>query len=243
MPAPPPAVGPHRPPSAIVDPEGPLMLRAPRVQDAVGMVEAKMESLSALKPFMRWAHGPQMLDMDYTRLAGAVADFWRGDDYVFVICDPGDEARVLGCIGLHRRAMNPQAVEMGYWVRSGVAGQGVCTRAAQALLVVAFEHMGFRRVQCGFDVANAASARVAAKVGFRVEGDLRGYGPAGDDAMRADGWAAVEVNRMTALSPGEARALPWYAATRARLVVQDWLGRVVADEGDSPRSRGTAAAE
>lgn len=226
-----PGIDAKHPPSAIVDPDGPLMLRAPRIEDAVALYDAKIESLAALKQFMAWAHGQHSIEQEYTRMSGAVGAFWRGDDFVFTICDPNDEARVLGCIGLHRRAMNPRAIEVGYWVRSGAAGKGICTRAARMLVVVAVEYMGFERVQCGYDIGNVASARVVERVGFRVEGDLRGYCATGDDAMRADGWAGTGVNRMTALDPTEARAQPWYAETRDRLVVRDWLGRI------SPRPR------
>ncbi|MEZ4431468.1 MAG: GNAT family N-acetyltransferase [bacterium] len=223
-----PGIDAKHPPSAIVDPEGPLMLRAPRITDALAVYEAKIESLAALRQFMAWAHGPQSVEQDYQRMSGAVGAFWRGDDFVFMMCDPADEARVLGCIGLHRRAMNPRAIEVGYWVRTGASGSGICTRAARMLVVVAVEHMGFVRVQCGYDVGNAASERVIEKVGFRAEGDLRGYYATGDDAMRADGWISRGINRMCALDPSEARAQPWYAATRDRLVVHDWLGRVAA---------------
>lgn len=219
-------VRPDRPPSRIVDPAGPIELRAPEVQHAGPLVEAIDESLPALKQFMPWAHLPHGVDEQYTRLAGVVAAFWRGEDYNFHLFDPRTD-RLLGCMGLHRRAMNPRAIEMGYWVRTRAAGEGVCTRAARALLVVAYEHFGLRRVQCGYDAANAASARVAAKVGYRVEGRLVGYGPAGDEAMRADGWVADEVNVMCALQAEEARALPWYAEVRDRVEIYDWLGRRV----------------
>lgn len=219
-------VRPDRPPSRIVDPEGPLELRAPEVRHAPALVEAIEESLPALKRFMPWAHLPHGVDAQYTRLAGAVAAFWRGEDYNFHLFDPRTDTFV-GCIGLHRRAMNRHAIEMGYWVRTTAAGKGVCTRAARALLVVGYEHFGLRRVQCGYDAANAASGRVVAKVGYREEGRLVGYGPAGDDAMRADGWAGAEVNVMCALLADEARAQPWYAAVRDRVEVYDWLGHRV----------------
>lgn len=212
-----------RPPARIVDPQGPLELRAPEVWHAPALAEAIDESLPALEQFMPWAHRPHGVDEQYTRLAGVVAAFWRGEDYNFHLFDPRTET-LLGCIGLHRRAMNPAAIEMGYWVRTRAAGKGVCTRAARALIVVAMEHFGIRRMQCGYDAANVASGRVVAKVGYREEGRLVGYGPAGDAAMRADGWAADEVNVMCALHADEARALPWYAATRDRVEVYDWLG-------------------
>lgn len=219
-------VGQRRPPSKVLDPRGPLLLRAPEMTDVPSIVEAIAESVDALRAFMPWGHSPQTLDAQYARMPDVIAAYWRGDEYNLHLFDPAS-GRFLGCIGLHRRAMNPQALEIGYWVRTSATGCGVCTRAVEAALVLAFEHFGCVRVQCGFDTANAASARVNAKVGFRVEGDLRHYGPAGDDAMRANGWQADEVNRMTSLTADEARALPWYASTRERLEVIDWLGRPV----------------
>lgn len=221
------AVHQTRPPLRIVDPEGPLMLCAPQVQQAPALVEALDESLDALRRFMPWAHLPQTVDVQYARLTEVVGAYWRGDDYNLHIYDPRAPQRALGGVGLHRRTMNRQALEMGYWVRSGDAGRGVCTRAARMVLVLAIELFGCQRVQCGYDVGNLASARVAAKVGFEIEGDLRNFGPAGDDAMRANGWAGVGTNRMTALGPERARSQPWYPGLRDRLEVYDWLGRRV----------------
>lgn len=216
-----------RPPSRIVDPEGSIALCAPRLQDAGMLIEAIHESLAELKAFMPWAHLEQTVDGQYDRLVTACAAYWAGKDYTFHLFDPDEPGRLLGCVGLHRRAMNRAAIEIGYWVRTSAAGRGLCTRAVRALLVVGFEHLGFKRMQCGFDIDNAASARVNAKVGFTVEGDLKGYGPAGTDAMRADGWIAAEVNRMTSMDPEMARAQPWYGPTRDRLQVFDWMGRPV----------------
>lgn len=216
-----------RPPLRIVDPDGPLELRAPRVQDAPAVVEAIADSLAALKRFMPWVYTQQTVDVQYARLAGGVAQYWRGEDYVWHLCDPRAPDRMLGSIGLHRRAMNRRALEVGYWVRSGHDGQGLCTRALRMILVLTFEHFDCLRVQCGYDVANGASARVAEKAGFVVEGDLKDYGPAGDDAMRAEGWAGTGINRMTALDPERARSQPWYGATRDRLRFFDWRGQPV----------------
>ena len=212
-----------RPPSRVLDPEGGIALRAPAMTDIPAVVDAVHESLDALKAFMVWAHLENTVDSQYARMTGVIADFWRGQDYNFNVFT-ADGQRFLGCVGLHRRAMNARALEVGYWVRTSAAGRGICTRATRAIAVLAFEHFGCRRLQCGFDVANVASARVARKVGFTVEGDLRDYGPAGTDAMRADGFGCAGINRMTALSADDARAQPWYAATRDRLVVEDWLG-------------------
>lgn len=216
-----------RPPSKILDPEGPLMLCAPDVRQAHSAVEALHASLPALRGFMPFAHLNQTVDVQYTRLAQLTATYWTGKDYGLHLYDPAEPEVFLGSVGLHRRAMNPDALEIGYWVRTDRAGRGLCTRAARMAVVLCIEHFGCQRVQCGYDVANHASARVAEKAGFAVEGDLVGYGPRGTEAMRANGWLAAGVNRMAALDPARARAQPWYAPMVARLRWWDWMGREV----------------
>lgn len=218
------AVHSRRPPVEITDASSGLSLHAPRPQDAPALVDAITESLPELKRFMPWAHFENTVDSQYTRLAGLAAAYWRGDEYVLNVFE---DHRILGCIGLHRRAMNDRAVELGYWVRTSAAGRGVATLAGQMAVLMAFDLFDCRRVQCGYDTANVASARVAAKIGFRVEGDLVGYGPMGNDAMRADGWATDEVIRMTALMSDARSSLDWYPAVRERVRVRNWLGRLV----------------
>jgi len=219
------AVHQTRPPLRILDPDGPLAIRAPRVQDAPALVEAIEASVGALRGFMPFAHMAQTVDVQYTRLADVVANYWKGEDYHWNLADPREPGRILGCVGLHRRAMNRRSLEVGYWVRTGYEGRGLCTRAARMAVLLAIEYFGCQRVQCCYDINNRGSARVADKVGFVVEGELRGFGPAGDDAMRANGWDAADVIRMTALGPDDARSQPWYGPLRERLQVFDWLGR------------------
>lgn len=220
-----PAIHQHRPPARVLDPQGPLLLCAPRVQHAPATIEAIEISRPELRAFMPFAHLEQTVDTQYTRLAKVAADYWTGRDYIWHLFDPAAPDTLLGCVGLHRRTMNQHGLELGYWVRSDRAGRGLCTRAARMAVVIAFERFDCRRVQCGYDIANLGSARVAAKVGFAVEADLPNYGPAGTAQMRADGWRCREINRMTALDPAHARAQAWYAPLVARMQWWDWMDR------------------
>src|SRR5690606_33393810 len=75
--------------------------------------------------------------------------------------------------GLHRFDWAVRRFEIGYWVRTGAAGQGYATEAANALARYAFAALGARAVVIEHATGNDASARVIEKLGFEKEGVAR----------------------------------------------------------------------
>lgn len=75
-------------------------------------------------------------------------------------------------------AAGPRQAEVGYALHPDVSGRGLATEAADATLGLAFAAYGFHRVFARIDEENAASVRVAERLGMRnearlVENDLR----------------------------------------------------------------------
>ena len=75
---------------------------------------------------------------------------------------------MLGTFGLHRR-IGPDGIEMGYWIHADHAGRGYGTAAARALTPVALALPGITRVEIHCDAANAASAAIPRRLGYRLE--------------------------------------------------------------------------
>lgn len=111
------------------------------------------------------------------------------------------ESRWIGMVGLHRVDKGGSA-EIGFWMDAAARGHGYLTEAATAVVDFGFaEPLGLARIQWRAIVGNAASARVAQKLGFRYEGILRQG--LSDPRGRYDGWIA-------ALLPGDDRTpVPW----------------------------------
>jgi RimJ/RimL family protein N-acetyltransferase len=76
-------------------------------------------------------------------------------------------------------AMPPGVCELGIELASEIRGRGIGTEAV-SLLARHLLANGFSRVQASTDVDNAAMRRALEKAGFRLEGTLRRYMPAGD---------------------------------------------------------------
>jgi RimJ/RimL family protein N-acetyltransferase len=204
-----------------------LLLRPVQVADAPAIAAAISDSLPELRAFMPWAHLPQLdTESQYRRLAQLQNDYWLGRDHHLALLDE-TEGTLLGCFGLHPRALNPRALELGYWMWTPVTGRGLATLSARCLAILGFDYLGLERVQCGHDAANDASRRVVEKVGFQLEGKLRHFDVAPTEQSRAAGDRRSGVNLLYGLVRADLPALPWVPALRRQLQVFDWRGQPV----------------
>jgi RimJ/RimL family protein N-acetyltransferase len=164
---------------------GPLVLRRVAADDAGVIAAAVGASLEHLRPWMPWAT-PEAADLRTQLVRVAEADeLWKtGTGFIYVMIardsEPGGAPRepaghrgdprgeFVGTIGMHRRAAD-DAVEIGYWIASAKTRRGYATAAARALTPVALELSGARRVEIHCDEANAASAAIPRKLGYRLD--------------------------------------------------------------------------
>jgi ribosomal-protein-alanine N-acetyltransferase len=65
--------------------------------------------------------------------------------------------------------------QVGYWVDLGLAGRGVTPTAVALVADHCFDTVGLHRLEIAVRPENAASLRVAAKLGFRREGHAPRY--------------------------------------------------------------------
>ena len=80
--------------------------------------------------------------------------------------------RVVGHCGLLEKTVDGRAeVELVYVLARWAWGHGYATEAAAAVCKYAFEGLGLRRLVSLVDPPNAASLRVAARLGMRLKGE------------------------------------------------------------------------
>jgi ribosomal-protein-serine acetyltransferase len=154
-----------------------LVLEPIGPEHAEAMWTATEASLEELRRWMLWA-------VDATRegtetfAAEAEREWNEGTGFHFTINRDGD---LDGALGLEVRAPINRIGEIGYWIRSDRAGQGLVTEAAEAVVAFGFDVLGLYRVELRAGVGNRASQRVAEKLGFRLEGTLRKGCPGGPE--------------------------------------------------------------
>lgn len=144
-----------------------LEVRTWREADVPALAEAIESSLEHLRPFLPWVAQEPMADearadlvrgWEAARLAGGdvLYGVWRGD-------------RVVGGTGAHRRVAD-DGLEIGYWLRPEEIGRGTMTRVVARLTQALLALPGITHVEIRMDEANARSAGVPPRCGYRLVG-------------------------------------------------------------------------
>ena len=89
----------------------------------------------------------------------------------FAILDSG--GAIVGFAGIFGLDDPGAEGEIGYLVAAEARGQGIAGRSVALLTRWAFDELGLERIELRIDSANAASARVAERAGYRLDGVLR----------------------------------------------------------------------
>jgi RimJ/RimL family protein N-acetyltransferase len=162
-----------------------LVIRPWEPSDAAAAGEAVDSSLDHLRAWLDWAWtGPDTLEEVAELFEEFEGWFEHGENFVYGVY-ASDGSRVIGGTGLHPLA--PGVLEIGYWVRLDAVGQGLATEMAAAMTRIAFDHCGAERAELHIEPANAASVRVADKLGYEFHGVLHDWlGPIRPGAPRRD---------------------------------------------------------
>jgi RimJ/RimL family protein N-acetyltransferase len=134
--------------------------------DAPALQAALTSSEAHLRAWTPWVVDGKTPGLSLeARLVRHAADFAAGREWVYgMFLSTGE---VLGGCGLYPR-VGPRAVELGYWLSAGHTGRGLATRAAAALTDVAFSDATIDHVEIRCDPRNVPSARVPARLGYRI---------------------------------------------------------------------------
>ncbi|MBL4845797.1 MAG: GNAT family N-acetyltransferase [Planctomycetes bacterium] len=148
-------------------------LRCYRPDDGPALREATLESYAHLSPWMPWASERQTPE-EAERLVRQFQGRWLlATDFTAAVFGP--EGTLLGGTGFHLRGKGfaTRSAEVGMWIRSSAAGQGLGTRVLEAMLSWGFsDAWPWTRLTWHCDAQNLGSKRVAEKCGLRLEATL-----------------------------------------------------------------------
>ena len=162
----------------------------------------RLYEIRAIPEVTRWLTGRPASYQDYVerygtpeRLAStlviALGDTIIGDLFLGV-------GTPYSQVEVRERAEGSQAA-IGWLIDPAYVGQGYATEAAAEMLRICFEDLGLRRVVAGAFAGNAASLRVMAKIGMRIEGRIvrgslhrdLGWVDGVEAAVLAEEWRAI----------------------------------------------------
>ena len=162
-----------------------LLLRCPRAGDGALVHASVVESLDKLREFpasLPWAMEAPSVEQSEAYCQDARARFLARTSFPF-LAFLKEEATHVANLALHDVNWSVPKCEIGYWVRSSVAGRGLMTEAVAALATFGFHTLRMRRIQALPEAGNIRSCRVCERVGFVLEGTLRNYRIAPDGSL------------------------------------------------------------
>jgi len=155
------------------------LLRPPVPDDAPDYVDAVLESIPTLAPWMPWAHEEYSMAEALHWIDWCRQGWEERSRFAFSIVDAVSGAFVGGC-GLNQINDMHRFCNLGYWVRQSFQRRGAATEAIRALSAFAFTELSMGRVEITVAMGNAASLGAARKAGAVHEGVARNRLKQGD---------------------------------------------------------------
>jgi len=145
-----------------------MTIRRYRAADADALLEAVLESVDRVSPWLPWCHLAYSLEDSRVWIAHCEDAWQAATEYNFAIVD--EAGRLLGGCGLNQLRPEHRLANLGYWVRTSATGRGVATTAVRALADFAFRETDLVRLELVVAAGNETSHRVADRVGALREG-------------------------------------------------------------------------
>jgi RimJ/RimL family protein N-acetyltransferase len=139
--------------------------------DASAMSVAARESAADVSPWMPWCHSEYSVAEAAAWVRTTRDGHADGSMHDFAIID-ANGTYAGGCGVNHINRMDRFA-NLGYWVRSSLAGRGIAPAAVRQLISWTFANTTLNRIEIVAAVDNIRSQRVAEKVGAHRDAVLR----------------------------------------------------------------------
>jgi ribosomal-protein-serine acetyltransferase len=117
---------------------------------------------------MPWCNADYSIADSDTWITLCQKNWQSGADRDFGIFDV-NSGDLLGCVGINQINSTHNFGNLGYWVRASCAGRGVATNAARLAAQFGFRDLRLSRLEVVARIDNAASRRVAEKLGCQFE--------------------------------------------------------------------------
>src|SRR3989442_12713767 len=127
--------------------DGTILIRPYREEDADSLYEAVRESIAEVSPWLPWCHENYSIEesREFIRARSVRS---QGDEwYSFDVFDRNNDRRLLGGVGLNFINRVHQVGNLGYWVRTSAAGNGIASKAARLVARFGFAELGLHRIE------------------------------------------------------------------------------------------------
>ena len=149
-----------------------VVIRKYQEVDIEERYNAIRDSLNDLSKWFAWCHPAYMPEENRAWFVDYEQRWKNGNEFSFKISEGTSRTQLGECRINHINRLHKFA-NISYWVRSGYEGRGIATSAVLQTARFGFTELGVHRLEIFMSLRNAASRKVAEKVGATMEGTLR----------------------------------------------------------------------
>ena len=81
--------------------------------------------------------------------------------------------RLIGGIGMHQWDQATKKAHAGYWISKEYQGRGIMNKCMTKFIAFLFDKIGLNKIELHFVPGNKRSAKLAERLGFKIEGIIR----------------------------------------------------------------------
>ena len=147
-----------------------IILRSWLTDDADELFLAVNNSRQHLGPWLNWVQHTTKMEHSLQFIKYSQQALDNQESLALGIFFDG---KVIGGIGMHQWNHSVKKAQIGYWISKEFEGKGIITNTLKVFIRFLFEKTGLNKIEIHFSPANKRSAKVAEKLGAKVEGIIR----------------------------------------------------------------------
>lgn len=147
-----------------------LLLRNYEIEDADRLFEAVDNSRQHLGPWLNWVAKTKKPEDSLEFIQQSKHQLHAQEGVALGVFY---DDKIIGGVSMFEWQHETRNAQIGYWICAEYEGRGIVARSLEAFMAYLFDQIGLYKIEVHYVPANKRSAKVAEKLGFKVEGVLR----------------------------------------------------------------------
>lgn len=147
-----------------------LSMRTLEAKDAQDLFAVVDKHRQHLRPWLNWVDRNTSVEhtLQFIHLTAQQQESQEGL-VLGIVC----EGKIIGEVGMHNWNHSLKKAQIGYWLSADHEGKSILYKCLSRFLDFLFDSVGLNKVEVHFVPQNKRSAKVAERLGCKVEGVLR----------------------------------------------------------------------
>ena len=147
-----------------------LLLRSYEVGDAQELFDLVNESRRHLHPWLDWVVNTTKPEHSLQFIQQSQHKTYEQEALDLAIVHNN---KIIGGIGVHHWEQDTKRAQIGYWISAAYEGKGLMNKSLSGFVNFLFDKIALNKIEIHFVRANERSAKIAARLGFKIEGIIR----------------------------------------------------------------------